>query len=47
MTENEDATLANEITLLIENKHQFYVEILLIISTIENIVIENVKFCYK
>jgi len=44
ITENEVVTLANEITMSIENKNQFYVGIILSISTIENIVIENLSF---
>ena len=45
IAENEVVTLANEIILSIENKNQFYVGIILSISTIENIVIENIEFC--
>ena len=45
--ENDAVTLANEIILSIENKNQFYVGISLSISTIENMVIENIVFCQK
>ena len=44
ITENEVVTLAYEITMSIENKIQFYVGIILSISTIENIMIENLSF---
>jgi hypothetical protein len=37
ITENEVLTLANNITLSIENKNQFYVGIVLSISTIESL----------
>ena len=45
ITENEVVTLTNEPTLSNENKNKFYVGIILSISTIENIVIENIEFC--
>ena len=45
ITENEDVTLANEITLSIENKNKFYIGIILSICTIDNIMIENIEFC--
>ena len=44
ITENEIVTLANERTMSIDNKNQFYVGIILSISIIENIVIENFSF---
>ena len=47
ITENEVVTFAKETTLSNENKNQFYVGILLSISTIENIMIENIEFCLK
>jgi hypothetical protein len=37
-------TLANEITMSIENINQFYVGVILCISTIENIAIEKLSF---
>jgi len=43
--ENEVVTLTNETTLSNENKNKFYVGIMLSISTIENIAIENMEFC--
>jgi hypothetical protein len=45
ITENEVVRLTNETTLSNENKIKFYVGIILSISTIENIVIENIEFC--
>jgi hypothetical protein len=45
ITENEVVTLTNEPTLSNENKNKFYVGRILSISTIENIVIENIEFC--
>jgi hypothetical protein len=45
ITENEVVTLTNEPTLSSENKNKFYVGIILGISAIENIVIENIEFC--
>ena len=45
ITENEVVTLTNEPTLSNENKkNKFYVGIILSISTIENIMIENIEF---
>ena len=44
ITENEVVTVANETTMSIENVNQFYVGIILSISTIENIVIEILSF---
>ena len=44
-TECEVVTLTNEPTLSNENKNKFYVGIILSISTVENIVIENIEFC--
>ena len=41
-TECEVVTLTNEPTLSNENKNKFYVGIILSISTIENIMIENI-----
>ena len=43
-TENEAVTLTNETTLSNVNKNKFYVGIILSVSTIENIVIENIEF---
>ncbi len=47
ITENEVVTLTNAKTLSNENKNKFYVGIILSISTIENIEVENIEFCYK
>ena len=44
-TECEVVILTNEPTLSKENENKFYVGIILSISTIENIVIENIEFC--
>ena len=44
-TECEVVTLTNEPTLSNENKNKFYVGIILSISNIENIMIENIEFC--
>ena len=41
-TQCEVITLANKKTLSNENKNKFYVGIILSISTIENIAIENI-----
>jgi hypothetical protein len=45
ITENEIVTLANEKTMSLENKNQFYVGIILSISIIKNIVTENIEVC--
>ena len=47
MTENDVVTLTNQRTLSNENKNNIYAGIILIISTIENIVIENINFSEK
>ena len=44
-TECEVVTLTNNPTLSNENKNNFYVGNILSISTIENIVLENIEFC--
>ncbi len=47
ITENEVVTLTNETTLSNESNNKFYAGIILIISIIENIVIENIEFSQK
>jgi hypothetical protein len=37
----------NEIAISIENKNQFYLVMILSISTTENNVVENIEFCRK
>ena len=44
-TECEAVTVTNVPTLSNENKNKFYVGIILSISTVENIMIENIEFC--
>jgi len=45
-TECEVVTLTNEPTLSNDNNNKFYVGIILSISTIENIMIKKIEFCY-
>ncbi len=45
ITENKVVTLNNETTLSNEQKNKIYVGIIMNISTIENIVIENIPLC--